>query len=126
PGFSSDLNTQKSATGTRTVDALGEEHCSAFCYRITVVNQSDAGIELRNLSVTDVNYPGGAVDLAAHGCTFPTTLGVVGSANASASCIVSPITLCEDTINIVTATAQGVIVSDQSSVGTVTAYDTNR
>src|SRR5207249_4507904 len=70
--FSSDLNSQKSATGTSAVDANGDEHCSAFCYRITVVNTSQAGIELHNLQIVDTNFPGGvAVDLSKCLPNFP-------------------------------------------------------
>jgi hypothetical protein len=120
--FNSDLTTQKSATGVSTVDAQSQEHCSAFCYRITVVNTSDAGIELRNLVVTDTNFPGGAVDLSA---CFPTTLGVAGSGTASASCIIPAATICDDTTNIVTATAVGVVASTSDMIGNVSARDTN-
>ncbi len=120
--FNPDLTTQKTATGVRTVDALGQEHCSAFCYRITVTNCSQTGIELRNLIVTDTNFPGGAVNLA--GC-FPTTLGVAGSTNSSASCEIRAVTLCADTENVVTATAVGVVASSGSLLENVTSRDTN-
>jgi hypothetical protein len=120
--FSSDLNTQKSAIGVTTVDALGQEHCSAFCYRITVTNCSQPGIELRNLIVTDTNFPGGAVNLA--GC-FPTTLGVAGSSNSSASCLIPATTICDNTRNEVTATAVGVIASSGTMLSQVSDTDTN-
>jgi len=124
--FSSDLNSQKSAIGVTTVDALGQEHCSAFCYRITVTNTSDSGIELRNLQIVDTNFPGGvAVDLAGHGCTFPTTLTANGTPGDHASCIVSGVTLCDSTENIVTATAVGVVATTGDIISNVSAKDTN-
>jgi hypothetical protein len=122
--FSNDLTTQKSAMGVRTTDALGQEHCSAFCYRITVTNCSQAGIELRNLVITDTNFPGGAQAFDLSTC-FPTTLGAQGSGNETASCIVKGVTVCENTENIVTATAVGVIASSGTLLDTVTAKDTN-
>jgi hypothetical protein len=124
--FNSDLNTQKTALGVRTVDALGQEHCTAFCYRITVVNTSDAGIELRNLSVVDTNFPGGiAVDLAGHGCTFTNRLTAAGTTGDRASCIVSATTICDNTENIVTATAVGVVATTGDIISNVSSKDTN-
>jgi len=124
--FNADLNTQKTALGTSTVDFNGDEHCTAFCYRITVTNTSDAGIELRNLQIVDTNYPGGIpVDLASFGCTFTNRLTANGTSGDHASCIVSGMTLCDSTENIVTATAIGVVASTGDVISNVSDKDTN-
>jgi hypothetical protein len=115
--FNANLGTQKTASGVK------DGSCPAFCYRITVINTSDAGIELRNLQVSDDSIPDPNLNLAA--CGFPTTLAAPGLPGDRASCIVPAVTHCQDTRDIVTASANGVIVSDGTAVGVVTARDTN-
>jgi len=92
--FSNDLNSQKTATGVK-VDA----NCPAFCYRITVTNTSN--VLLSNLTVVDDSVPD--PDLNLGGCGFPTTL----APGASATCVVSNVTHCSNTVNVITATASG-------------------
>jgi hypothetical protein len=113
--FNPDLNTQKSATGLKLAD---NSQCPAFCYRITVTNNSEAGIEIRNLQVSDP-------DLVLSGCNLPATLAAPGLPGSSASCVVSAVTHCQDTRNVVTATGAGVVASDGTMLGNVTARDTN-
>jgi hypothetical protein len=111
--FNADLNTQKTASGVKDGGV-----CPAFCYRITVVNTSDPGIEIRNLVVTDDSIPDPNLNLSA--CNFPTTLAPGGQA----SCIVSGVTHCQDTRNIVTASGTG-FTTNGISVGPVSDQDTN-
>jgi len=100
--FSADLNSQKSARGVTT--GSNPAQCPAFCYRITIFNNSDVGVNLTQLQVSD-----SVLNLSA--CGFPTTLpyedGVLGGAD-TVSCIVTGVTHCADRQNIVTATAVGI------------------
>jgi len=104
--------------GSKTATGAKGANCPAFCYRITVRNTSQAGIELHNVSVVDDH-------LSLTSCGFPTTLAAPGSAGDSASCIVGPIEHCSDVRNIVTATGTGVQVATGTTLNTVTARDTN-
>jgi len=114
--FSPDLNSQKSATGVKNAD---NSQCPAFCYRITVSNMSPAGIEIRNLVVTDDSVPDPNLNLA--GCNFGTL-----APGASASCVVPAVTHCQDTRDVVTAMGEGFIVTSGTSVGvTPVVRDTN-
>jgi hypothetical protein len=93
-----------------------------------VTNVSDAGIEIHNLSVVDTNFtaanPGGVQAFDLSSC-FPTSLGVAGSSTAAAECDIPATTICDDTLNIVTATGNGFRVSDSTTLQTVSAKDTN-
>ena len=111
--FSSDLNSQKSATGV----SAGAD-CPAFCYRITVTNNGN--VALSNLVIFDANSSDGKV-LNLSGCGFPATLAV----GASANCIVTT-NHCVNSTNIVTATALGLVSGGGGGTTTVSSTDTNR
>lgn len=84
----------KTATGGKRID---DSQCPAFCYRITVRN-CGANVPLRNVTVTDDH-----LDLS--GCNFPSNL----APGESASCVISGVTLCENTTNTVTAIGQSAL-----------------
>ena len=105
--FSSNLDSQKTATGVR----VDPNNCPAFCYRVIVTN-----IGLVTLSGVTVSDNTG-LNLAA--CGFPSTL----APHTSATCVVSNVTHCSSIQNIVTATGTGPIAGGGTT--NVTATDTN-
>ncbi len=117
--FSSNLDSQKSATGVR-IDPANDADCPAFCYRIIVTNLGN--VTLSNLVVVDANSSDGKV-LNLSGCGFPSTLAPAGQAGSSASCIVTT-NHCFNSTNVVTATALG--LNSSGGTDTVSAKDTNR
>src|SRR5262249_25253314 len=99
-----------------------------FCYRIVVTNTGC--LPLTNVVMSDSSTPGPNLNLAA---CFPTpfTLAPGGSPGSSAACILSAVTRCSGTTNVVTVTANAVTtngtpitlaVADTNSV-TVTAAE---
>jgi len=108
--FDNNLNNQKSAFGVR----VDPNNCPAFCYRIVVTNTGN--IALTNVAVVDDSNPNPDLNLVP--CAFPTTLAV----GASASCIVTNITHCSNTVNVVTATGTGFTGTESVPVS---SQDTN-
>jgi hypothetical protein len=117
--FSSNLDTQKTATGVR-VDPQNDANCPAFCYRITVTNQGN--VTLSNVTVVDQNLSDNRVlNLSC----FPAglTLAPAGQPNSSFTCVVTT-NHCVNSTNIVTATGVGLVTGGGTQ--TVTSTDTNR
>jgi hypothetical protein len=117
--FSSNLDSQKSATGVR-VDPQNDANCPAFCYRITVTNLGN--VVLSNVTVLDQNLNDNRVlNLSC----FPPglTLAPAGQPNSSFTCVVTT-NHCVSATNIVTATGAGQVSGGGTL--TVTSRDTNR
>src|SRR5207249_4798818 len=110
--FSNILDLQKNAIGVR-VDS--PHNCPAFCYRITVTNAGT--VALSNLLIVDNSVPG--PDLNIGNCSFPTAL----PAGAAANCVIPAFTRCGNDVNVVTATAMGLVAVGSSQA--VSARDTN-